>query len=139
MDSVLLDTNVLLDFYETPRPEHSTSAALLEALAVHGVVICAAATSLKDLYYIVARRLDEPSARRAAESVMATMVVLPVDAECCRQALASTEPDFEDAIIRAAAETARVDFIISRDAKAFVGSRVPRLSPADALAELRHR
>ena len=138
MDRVLLDTNVLLDHFETPRPEHRTASALIDALIEHRVTVHVAATSLKDLYYILARRLSEPIARRAVESVLATMVILPVDQACCRAALAGTEPDFEDGLIRAAAEAARLDYLISRDTKAFVGSRVPRLSPADALVELRH-
>jgi predicted nucleic acid-binding protein len=132
----MLDTNVLLDFFETPRPEHATSLALVDALKANGATMCLAATSLKDVYYVLTRRSSEPAARRAVESLLATMEILPVDETCCHRAVTSTEPDFEDGIIRAAAELAQVDYLVSRDARAFVGSRVPRLSPAVAVKEL---
>jgi len=138
MARVLLDTNSLLDFLSTARPEHDLAVRLVRRLQDCHVAAFAVATSLKDVYYILGRSDGEPAARRAVESILATMIVLPVDESCCRAALASSEPDFEDGLIRAAAEAARVDFIISRDARAFVGSRVPRLSPADALVELGH-
>jgi len=138
MDRVVLDTNVLLDYFETPRPEHATATALVAGLTAGRVTMCAAATSLKDVYYIVARRLGEPAARRAVEAVLATMTILPIDDACCHAALAGTEPDVEDGLIRAAAEAAGADFLISRDAAAFAGSRVPRISPTVALAELAH-
>lgn len=40
----------------------------------------------------------------------------------------SDEPDFEDGIIRACAEAAGADFIISRDERAFARSPIKRMS-----------
>jgi len=136
MDKVLIDTNILLDFFEAPRPEHQVAVAAVLAMAEKGVVTCLAATSLKDLYYVLCRHLDEPTARVAVKAVLETMTLLPVDDNCCRHALASSEPDFEDAIIRAAAEIAHVDYLISRDTHAFIGSTVPRVNARDILKML---
>lgn len=136
MDSVLLDTNVLLDFFEIPRPEHATSVILLNELFQTGTSIYVPATSLKDVYYVLSNRIGEPMARTAISSILDTMLIFPVDENCCRRALTYDEPDFEDGIIRTAAEMARVDYLISRDAHAFVGSLVPRLTPAEVLREL---
>jgi len=138
MASVVLDTNVLLDFFETPRAEHGTSVVLMDALMKSGWTIAAVATSLKDVYYILSRRLNRTAADNAVESVLTTMTILPVDFDCCRQASTSTEPDFEDGIIRAAAEIAQVDYLITRDTSVFIGSRVPPLSPADAIRVIDH-
>ena len=137
MDSVLLDTNVLLDFLATTRPEHDVVVSLIRQLQEDGIGLCVAATSLKDVYYILGRTDGEPAARRAVESVLMTSIVLPVDDTCCRMALSSTEPDFEDGIIRAAAEIGRVDYLVTRDRGAFIGSAVPKVSPGDLLRELR--
>ena len=139
MDSVVLDTNVLLDFLMETRPGHTDTVLLFDQLGAGGVATYVVATSLKDLYYITGRLQGKEAAHRSVESLLATMGILPVDEHCCRWAFACDEPDFEDGIIRAAAEIARVDYIISRDASAFVGSLVPRLSPAEALRELNLR
>ena len=136
MENIALDTNVVLDFLSTTRPQHGTAIALMQICQSSGVNLYVAATSLKDIYYILARSDGEPAARAAVRSILDTMIILPVDDTCCRLALNNGEPDFEDGIIRAAAEIAQVDYLISRDARAFAGSRVPHISPADALREL---
>ena len=136
MDSVLLDTNVLLDFFEIPRAEHDISAALMVELAKGAIKICVAGTSLKDSYYILSKRIGKAQARHAVESILTTMTILPVDDACCRLAYACAEPDFEDGIIRAAAEIGHVDYLVTRDRSAFAGSVVPKISPRDLLREI---
>ena len=54
--------------------------------------------------------------------------LLDADDALCRLAADSNEPDFEDAIIRASAEDARVDFILTRDAQAFQHSPLRALT-----------
>jgi len=138
MDRVVLATNALLDFLSVARPEHVLAIGMMRRLHECHVDVLVVATSLKDVYYILGRSDGEPAARRAVEAVLATMTILPVDDAGCHAALAGTEPDFENGLIRAAAEAAEADFLISRDAAAFAGSRVPRITPTVALAELAH-
>ena len=51
-------------------------------------------------------------------------------------ALCSNEPDYEDALVRAAAENVRCDYIVSRDEKAFRASCCKRVDARQALALL---
>jgi len=136
MDSVVLDTNVLLDYFSSARPEHETADDLMHELVAANTTLYVVATSLKDLYYILRRMGGESAARQATTAVIRSMTLLPVDANCCQSALTSSEPDFEDGIIRAAAEAAHVTYLISRDKDGFAGSSVPRITPAQALCEL---
>lgn len=48
------------------------------------------------------------------------------------QAVGSDEPDYEDALVRIAAESLQVDAIISYDKKALWASRVPKLDVDEA-------
>ena len=57
--------------------------------------------------------------------------VEPLDQEACFTSAYSDEPDFEDGCIRAMAERAGVDFIITRDRAAFVRSTIKTFSPAE--------
>ncbi|MCL2470875.1 MAG: PIN domain-containing protein [Propionibacteriaceae bacterium] len=136
MHKVLLDTNVVLDFLSSERPSHDLAVSLVTDLQATGIKLCLVATSLKDVYYILGRSDGEQAARQAVIALAGSMNILPVDASCCRQALTSTEPDFEDGIIRAAAEMADVDYVVTRDRRAFIGSQVPRITPADLKREL---
>ncbi len=49
-------------------------------------------------------------------------------------ALDSNEADYEDGLIRAAAEALQVDAIVSYDKKAFKGSCIPRKTAAEVRA-----
>ncbi|MDR2973207.1 MAG: PIN domain-containing protein [Propionibacteriaceae bacterium] len=139
MAKVIFDTNVLVDTFDENRPDHKTSKASIQLLLASDSSPCLAATSLKDLYYVLSRSLGEPDARAIIEIVSTVMTVLPVDENCCHHALSSSEPDFEDGIIRAAAEIAHADYLVTRDAQAFIGSTVPKISPTDLLRELTHK
>jgi predicted nucleic acid-binding protein len=135
MARAVLDTNVILDFLDTARPEHSTAVALITTLVGSGTDLGVAATSLKDIYYILTRTVGEPAARQAITTLSQAMSVLAVDATTCADALSSDEPDFEDGLIRAAAEVWQANWIISRDHAAFAASPVPKAAPAVLLQE----
>ncbi|MCL2091090.1 MAG: PIN domain-containing protein [Micrococcales bacterium] len=136
MAKAVLDTNVVLDFLDSGRPEHTTAVALVSALVTADTSLCLPATSLKDVYYILTRTSGEPVARRAVTTLAQTMTILPVDSTTCDDALANHEPDFEDGLVRACAETAAADWIVTRDQAGFTGSSVPKTDPATLLAHL---
>lgn len=64
---------------------------------------------------------------------MDLLVIAPVGAEECELSLRAGEPDFEDGLVRAAAELNDVDFILTRDARAFKRSRVRAVTSAEYL------
>ncbi len=122
-----LDTNFLLDCVLPGRPEHAaaqTIKGLVDVGLIEGVV---SACSLKDAYYILTKQAGEARARE----VVRDYSVEPLDQEACFTSAYSDEPDFEDGCIRAMAERAGVDFIITRDRAAFVRSTIKTFSPAE--------
>lgn len=88
---------------------------------------------LKDVYYILARGGREAKAREAISLLTDLLVVAPVGAEECELALHEGEPDFEDGLVRACAELNDVDFILTRDARAFKRSSVRSVTCAEYL------
>ena len=127
-NKVLIDTNVLLDACMKERPNWEYANVLLDEIAYGNVDAFIVATSLKDVYYILTKYAGEAAARSFVRSALDAFTVLPTDMAICRIAANSNEPDFEDGIVRACAESANIDFIISRDEKAFAKSRIKRLS-----------
>ena len=126
---VLLDTNVMLDL-ALARPEGFDAAATIaEAVAYEEVVAYVCATS-----YILSKAMGEKDARTYIKAVMDDFIICSVDYALCRQAADSDEPDFEDGLVRACAENARVDFIVTRDVTAFARSKVRSIAPADYVA-----
>ena len=128
---VLIDTNILLDAVMSERPGWAYASMLLDEVAFGRLDAHVAATSLKDAYYVLGKYSDEATAREFVEAALEVFTVVGVDDSLCRMAARSNEPDFEDGIIRACAEREGVDFIISRDEKAFLRSPLKRLSAED--------
>ena len=133
MRKALFDTNILLDAAMVERPDHAAALLLLDEMAFGKLDGCIAATSLKDTYFVLTKYFGERNARSYVEATMEAFGLVGVDEAICRHAVASDEPDFEDGIVRACAEAADVDFIISRDSRAFRASPVRRLSAQEYL------
>lgn len=132
---LLFDTNVLIDYMIPSRPGHDAAKRLFALSEQHAIDACIFAGSLKDTYYMTARTLSERVSREYVRGFIEAFPVLPFGSFECRVAAYSDEPDFEDGLVRAAAETNKVDFIITRDAKAFQHSTVRSMS-AETYLEL---
>lgn len=130
--TVLLDTNVLIDYIDISRPEHANAVAAVHLAASMGIRMIAPTGSYKDAYYILRRVLkSEPTARKLISHLIDADYIKPVDlkARYLRPALAPNEPDFEDGLIRQTAESEAADLILTRDMNAFDTSPVRPMSP----------
>ena len=126
--SILVDTNILIDAAVPGREQHVFASMLEDEAAYGGLKVYVAATSLKDAYFLIKSETDEAFAREYIQCLLRLYSPVAVDAFVCEEAAYSDEPDFEDGIIRACAETARVAYIVSRDEKAFKRSAIKRIS-----------
>lgn len=125
---LLVDTNILLDAAMSERPGWAPAVILMDEFACEAAQGYVSALSLKDVYYVLTKYAGEQEARQFVIAVMDLLEVVAVDSALCRLASLSDEPDFEDGLVRACAESVPVDFIISRDESAFTRSPVKRLS-----------
>ena len=133
MDKLLLDTNFLLDVALEHRPGAADAAGLFDLAAKGDVACCVSPTSLKDFYYISRRDFGDGIRRGWIALFMDTFAVASLDRGACSRALASDEPDFEDGIIRALAESEGCTHIVSRDEGAFLGSAVAKTEAGEYL------
>ncbi len=130
---LLLDTNILLDAAIEERPGCLAASLLMDEFFYESVTGYVSALSLKDVYYILSKYTDESAARRYVIALMDLFEIVPVDGALCRIAALSDEPDFEDGIVRACAENALVDFVVTRDAGAFGKSSLKCLTAQEYL------
>ena len=130
---LLFDTNVLLDALVEGRPQSREAWEVLRRCNGGGDMGLVTSGSLKDVYHVLGRGGREAAAREAIGLLMDVLVVAPVGAEECELSLHAGEPDFEDGLVRACAELNDVDFILTRDARAFRRSRVRAVTCAEYL------
>lgn len=121
---VLFDTNTLIDAVDATRGHSEVTCQALRLCNGGGDMGIVSPTSLSDTYYVLRKSHGEPYAHQAIKNLAALLVILPFSAEECLIAVNSNEPDFEDGLIRAAAELNDIDFILTRDASAFRRSTV---------------
>lgn len=138
MYRLLIDTNILLDSLISNRPEHKEALKLLKWCNKSGDYGFAAATSFNDVYYILRKTYGEPLAREAVSKLMECVAIAPASAEECHLSVSSNEPDFEDGLIRACAELNDVDFIITRDNKAFQGTKIKSVTASRFFEQIDH-
>lgn len=136
MCRLMVDTNVLLDLVSPDRQSHVQAKGLfVAAVNNEGCELLALASSLKDVYYLMHRHYgSEVDARRAIRKLVELVSLLSCDAELIGRAIDGDEPDFEDGLVRCAAERVMVDSIVTRDKSGFLGSAIPKLTPAEATA-----
>lgn len=134
---LLIDTNVALDLLSAGRPQHKEANRVAELCNGGGDTGFMTAGSLKDVYYILCKIRGEELARDAVDALMSLFVVAPLAAKECDLSLRCNEPDFEDGLVRACAELNDIDFILTRDARAFKGSKVRAMDCADYLEFVR--
>lgn len=137
---LLLDTNVVIDFCSTARPCHDEAVEFVrEAGAAKDIELIVLISSLKDLYYVLCRtHKDEAAAREAVATVARDdFNVVDLLAAYGPVALTSDEPDFEDGLVRAAAEALDVTAIVTRDERAFANSYIKAFTPVRATAFVR--
>ena len=129
MTRVVLDTNIILDYLSATRERHHDAVDLLEVLlssADKTPVILA--TGIKDAYYILCRHYhDEVLVRARLDDFRALMEVAELTGSVLDAVFASDGPDLEGGIVRATAELLDAEAIVTRDASAYRGSRVPSM------------
>ena len=130
MDKVLIDTDVILDFFfdREPFSENATRIfSLCESGKIKGFitpVICSNA------YYLLRQTAKHEKVIEKLGQLMNLMGVLTMDKDVVIQSLGSGFKDFEDALQNfSAVKSGFIDVILTRNVKDFVKSEIGVLTP----------
>lgn len=135
MSSFLFDTNALVYWVYPDSPCNEEVSQLLRSTLAEQGSAYALASSLNDVYYALHRHyMTEENARASIREIAEVFDLVDLTGFLVFDALDSSEPDYEDGLIRSAAEALQVDAIISYDQKAFKASIIPALTAEEALA-----
>jgi predicted nucleic acid-binding protein len=133
---VLLDTNVILDAMLQRTPWHVQADAILREGSKGHVTCATTSLSLATIFYVGRKVVGTAAARSVVRQYLSAFVILPVDKQALLDADAFAGVDFEDNILIAAAVTASLDAIITRDATDFAHSPIPAWDPTELLGRL---
>lgn len=130
MENVLIDTDVILDFFFDRKPFSDNAAIILslcDSKKIRGFitpVICS------NLYYLLRRTSRHEKVIEKLSQLVSIIDILQMDKEVVVASLNSKFKDFEDALQHySAVVLGKVDVIITRNVKDFAKSDIGVLTP----------
>jgi len=130
MDKILVDTDVLLDFFFDREPFAENAAqiiSLCERKEIDGFitpVICS------NLYYLLRQSSTHDFVIKQLKQLVSIIDVISIDKNVIFSALESGFKDFEDALQSfAALQSDKIKLIITRNIKDFTKSEIPAMTP----------
>lgn len=134
---VLIDTNVLLDFYAKREEFYNDARELLGALIDKNCRIYVAAYSIPTIGYILRKHFSLDEVKAITDDILAICRVIPLNRLGIINANNSNIKDYEDAFIEASAISQSVDYIVTRNIKDFSKSKVKAILPKNLKEILR--
>jgi predicted nucleic acid-binding protein len=137
LDKVLIDTDIILDFFfdREPYSEHATQLfSLCESGKIQGFitpVICS------NTYYILRQTAKHEKVIEKLSQLMSILDVLSMDKDIVIQALGSGFKDFEDALqYSAAINSGLINVILTRNIKDYIKSEIGVMTPENYLKSI---
>jgi|SRR5450432_64331 len=135
MKSFFLDTNVIIDFLADRKPFAEAAGHLFSLALEKKLKIYCSAISFNNIYYLMRQTQTHSITVGLLDEIFEMTEIISVGEKIINQSLKSDFRDFEDAIQYYCALTIiGMDCIITRNTKDFKKSRIPVLSPSEALA-----
>ncbi len=131
---VLIDTNILADLLLGREPYYDIAYDILTMCADKKIYGYIAAHSIPNLFYILRKSMTVEERRGALKDICQIVKVEGIDSFKILSALENENfEDFEDCLQEESAIAVAADYIITRNIKDFVSSRVPAILPDEFL------
>ncbi|MBQ7515813.1 MAG: PIN domain-containing protein [Schwartzia sp.] len=129
---ILIDTNVFLDFILKREPFFRQALSMIDLCRKQIVQGAISAQSAADIYYILRKHYSVEQRKRILLDICQFMDVVSIGKEQLVFALRDTGfPDFEDCLQAEGAGVWGADYIITRNGKHFVHSKIPVITPEE--------
>jgi len=128
---VLLDTNVLIDYY-TRREPHYKDALKLRVMQEFGdVELWASVQSFSDIAYILRNETESKKLQLAFLASLAFLHVCSLDQGDLEKACQAAWGDLEDCLVERCAQKLKAEIILTHDVKGFLQSSSTVLTPSE--------
>lgn len=130
MDSVLIDTDVLLDFFFNRKPFAHYAAEVLNLCAESEIKGYATPVIISNVYYLLRKTAKHDIIVEKLKQLLNIIDIVEMDKNAVHNALNSEFKDFEDALQNfSAIENGQVKIILTRNIKDFKKSDLAILTP----------
>jgi predicted nucleic acid-binding protein len=134
MKRVLIDTDVILDFFFDRKPFSDNAAKVLslcESKEIKGFIT---SVIISNVYYLLRQTATHEKVIEKLKQLITITEILTTDKEVILKALNSNFNDFEDALQNYSAESdGLIDLIVTRNVKDFKNSSLGIMTPDNYL------
>ena len=130
MDNVLIDTDVILDFFFDRKPFSDHATKLLSLCESKVIIAYVTPVIISNVYYLLKRTAKHEYVIDKLTQLLLVVDVLDMNFEVVKNALNSGFKDFEDAMQNfAAVKHGKIDVILTRNVKDFKKSEIGIMTP----------
>ncbi len=128
MDSLLIDTNIVLDLLAKRLEFVKEAQELFTSSDKKEIKLYVSALTFANTYYVLSQKMKLENARKILRKFKVLVEVLPMNDKIIDLSLESDFKDFDDAIQYHTAIENEVNIIITRNLKDFKTSAIPVLT-----------
>ncbi len=137
MQKVLIDTDVILDFFFDRKPFSDNAAKILTLCELKEITGFVTSVIISNVYYLLRQTASHEKVIENLVQLTTITEVLTTDKTVIIKALNSNFKDFEDALQNFSAElSGEIDLIITRNIKDYKNSSLGILTPDNYLKTL---
>lgn len=134
MKRILIDTDVILDFFFDRKPFSDTAAKVLSLCESKEITGHITSVIISNVYYLLRQTAKHEKVIDKLNQLISITEVLTTDKETIKQALNSSFKDFEDALQNFSAQmNGDIDVIITRNIKDYRNSALGVMTPENYL------
>ena len=128
---VLLDTNVLIDYFARREPYYQDAFKLRVMHEFGDVELWASIQSFADISYVLRNEAGAENLQAAFLASLSFLHVCSLDQGDLEAACKEKWLDFEDCLVDQCSRKVKADFILTRDSKGFTRSAATILNPLE--------
>lgn len=134
MEKILLDTDVILDFFLDRKPFSEDTTILLNLCKEGRIQGFMTPVMISNIYYILRKVAKHDKVLKSIGILLETIDVLDMNKSIVLKALSSEFKDFEDALQNFSAEDGEgISVIVTRNIKDFKSSKLAVMTPESYL------
>ena len=137
MKNILIDTDVILDFFLDREPFSENAAKILSLCEKKEIIGFVTPVIVSNVYYLLSQKGKQEKVIEKIKILLSLLEILIIDKNSIMVALDSDFKDFEDALQNYAAElNGKIDIIVTRNTKDYKKSELGIMNPEEFLKSI---
>ena len=133
---LLIDANIILDVLQKREPHYNESSLIWKMCETRQIEGYLSSLSIANLVYVMRKELNAKQIEDVITDLRLIFIIVDFTETDLLKAASMKWNDFEDAIQSATAERIHAEYIITRNVRDFLKSKVIAFTPTEFLARL---